>query len=1005
MLSPVLTVPLAADEIPACIIDLAEGDPVWGKPLFVYGADNDDTALGRLKEQFGIREEDQVEVLEPVEYEEARLNASKDINDVRMGVLIQNQAPGHGLDIQLMNEDNITFFPLPRYKLVAYMAGFKDAKIVIASPVYQTGGASAVAEIIKAAEYGKRPFTRQLKALSSDFIQLLKSLNYHLTAKNIGLDGFDEKFTAALDGMVDRMIAMRDAGERFTEARVNAAVDETFGSEDLFPTPVEDYFREKLVKYFVRWGNSDLGDDARNVYDIEQEDARWDRPVFAYGDDNSENAVETMLERLGIRPEQVDLLPITKEDLKRLVGEDSSGPMSSSILMQNLPKGSGIQVQIFEPGSITEVTSQQYAQAALSLGVEDIALVIITRTSALGTSALAGLYKTLELYGLGHEKENFEQAQEQLKTSSEITSEARKVSGYDAELFDQCLKAIARAIESAVKKGPVSDDAIREIMDETIDDFGQAPYFTDETKEKLFEQMQALRDRLAEEGAAPADEAAEDETPTDGTDDEFLDDPVPEDVPVLVHDEDISEKELKKLKKELGLRDKDEVEVVPVNIGDLEDLVGEELDDEEVATIFIEQREKGEGVEVIILGPGSLPISVIHYENLVINLGLRDVRITIVCPGDCQPQNPLIAILVGQRRHGIRITQKQYRLVREELELNVKLEAEVLEITDGDESGAEHLNAALRWIKESLISQQERGHKMSWCRVLITVEDMLHGFFVPEELRLIYTELLTAYYFEWIHGGVNVVVEQNPESVISEDLEDAVWGRPVFAYGEDLSADELALVREKFKLADAAEVHEIAISGDDVREVLDVDVDNINMFSSLMIQNLPPGSGINVQILTPDLIQEVTRQQYETAVLTFGLTDVNVAVATPRPATGQAALTGIYFAYEALGGAPEDDIEAKLKLAFEELLLLSKIANSLDTESEAIGVSAFDTAMLDVKEGLIRLSRGGLEYSEATVEELIERALEAYRIGDALSAEQLAELVAFYLDWLAQQTR
>ena len=66
--------------------------------------------------------------------------------------------------------------------------------------------------------------------------------------------------------------------------------------------------------------------------------------------------------------------------------------------------------------------------------------------------------------------------------------------------------------------------------------------------------------------------------------------------------------------------------------------------------------------------------------------------------------------------------------------------------------------------------------------------------------------------------------------------------------------------------------------------------------SSVSVKKLPKGSGIKVEILTPENITSITQSQYTNAAITSGITDAEIKVASPTKVTGESALVGVYKA-------------------------------------------------------------------------------------------------------------
>src|SRR5690625_8031332 len=97
------------------------------------------------------------------------------------------------------------------------------------------------------------------------------------------------------------------------------------------------------------------------------------------------------------------------------------------------------------------------------------------------------------------------------------------------------------------------------------------------------------------------------------------------------------------------------------------------------------------------------------------------------------------------------------------------------------------------------------------------------------------------------------------------------------------------------------------------------------MLSSDKITHKKSGHGIVFNIITADNITEVTSDMYLKALITAGVENATVDVASPIPVTGHSALTGIYKAYDAIGEALDAD---RKKVANEELEISTELEDS-----------------------------------------------------------------------------
>lgn len=96
--------------------------------------------------------------------------------------------------------------------------------------------------------------------------------------------------------------------------------------------------------------------------------------------------------------------------------------MISSVLVQRA-NNNGVNVDILTPENITTITGQQYTNAAITAGVEDVNIEVASIRPVTGESALTGVYKALEVNGEELDQDRMEVAQEELETTSEIAEE------------------------------------------------------------------------------------------------------------------------------------------------------------------------------------------------------------------------------------------------------------------------------------------------------------------------------------------------------------------------------------------------------------------------------------------------------------------------------------------------------------------------------------------------------------------------------------------------------
>lgn len=178
--------------------------------------------------------------------------------------------------------------------------------------------------------------------------------------------------------------------------------------------------------------------------------------------------------------------------------------------------------------------------------------------------------------------------------------------------------------------------------------------------------------------------------------------------------------------------------------------------------------------------------------------------------------------------------------------------------------------------------------------------------------------------------GMNSVAKAS-----SNDNSDSVnekFGLPIVVYGEKLSADQKQKVKELLNVTNSSQVKEITVTAADLVKYINGDP-NSNLYSSAKITRKEKGEGLAISIVTPDNITEVTDQMYANALLTAGVEDADVEVASPLKVSGHSALVGIYKAYDKGGGDLNKD---RMEVANEELGLATDLAKKKGMDQDKV---------------------------------------------------------------------
>lgn len=167
----------------------------------------------------------------------------------------------------------------------------------------------------------------------------------------------------------------------------------------------------------------------------------------------------------------------------------------------------------------------------------------------------------------------------------------------------------------------------------------------------------------------------------------------------------------------------------------------------------------------------------------------------------------------------------------------------------------------------------------------------------------------------------------NNDDVVNEKL-----GDPIIVYGDTLTNEQKEETRKLLGVTNPEAVTEYTVDGSDISRYIDGDP-NSRMFSSAKITREESGKGLTIDIVTPEDITQVTSEMYANALLTAGVEDATVEVASPVKVTGHSALSGIYKAYDEEGVELDKD---RMELANEELDVATDLADKEDLNEEEV---------------------------------------------------------------------
>lgn len=219
---------------------------------------------------------------------------------------------------------------------------------------------------------------------------------------------------------------------------------------------------------------------------------KWGKPTFVYGGGLSEVQIEETMTLLNIEnPDNVHSFAVTGEDLQHYLndGETDTSAMISSVIVQKQDAGKGVEVVIQTPENITQITADQYTNAAITAGVSDAKIIVASVSRVTGESALTGIYKAFDANGEELEQDRMEVAQEELETTNQIVQENEGVEGFDGSQLDQAIIEIKQSLADLKEsQGELATrEDIERIINEALANANLGDYVTQEQFDRLLD--------------------------------------------------------------------------------------------------------------------------------------------------------------------------------------------------------------------------------------------------------------------------------------------------------------------------------------------------------------------------------------------------------------------------------------------------------------------------------------------------------------------------------------
>jgi len=185
-------------------------------------------------------------------------------------------------------------------------------------------------------------------------------------------------------------------------------------------------------------------------------------PIVVYGGDLSADEKAQVAESLDVAGEaEVEEIEVTGEDLVTYITDgDARARMYSSAKITRTEEGEGLVIEIATPDNITQVTTDMYANAMLTAGIENATVEVDAPKAVTWHSALVGIYKAYELNGEQLDPERTDVANDELSVATELSE-----GGVEQEKVSELLTEIKKQI---AEQNPATREDVEQIVEEQL---------------------------------------------------------------------------------------------------------------------------------------------------------------------------------------------------------------------------------------------------------------------------------------------------------------------------------------------------------------------------------------------------------------------------------------------------------------------------------------------------------------------------------------------------------
>ncbi len=233
---------------------------------------------------------------------------------------------------------------------------------------------------------------------------------------------------------------------------------------------------------------------ATNVFAIDTSviDEKRGKPTVVYGGGLTNDQIQSTRDLFDIKDtNNVYETSVDANDLYTYLGiaGGSTSSLISSVMVQKKDSGTGVKVKIITEDNITKITSNQYANAAITAGVSDVEIDVASVSKVTGESALTGVYKALEANGETLDLDRTQVAQDELETTNEIAENNADNSNFDSGRLDQAMVEIKKELaEIKQNQGSAATaEQVEQVVTDALKKFNLSDIISQDDINKLIE--------------------------------------------------------------------------------------------------------------------------------------------------------------------------------------------------------------------------------------------------------------------------------------------------------------------------------------------------------------------------------------------------------------------------------------------------------------------------------------------------------------------------------------